>query len=119
MNLHFHCPHCDQHLSGDVPPVGSEATCPGCGHDFKVAGAMPVHHPHHPPSREQVRRDEARGRTMAFLVIGGAAMLLGLAVWGVSIAMSWRQDGEDLREPKPGAREVFRDAFDPATKAAE
>ena len=111
MNLHFHCPHCDQHLSGDVPPAGSEATCPGCGMTFRVAGAVPARRHHHPPSREQIRREEARGRTMFFLIIGGATLLLGMAIWGVSIAMSWRKEAQELAQNKPRAIEAFRDAL--------
>ena len=112
MNLHFICPHCGQHLSGDVPPVGTEANCPSCGNGFRVAGAVPVRHHHHPPSREQMRREEARGRTMFFLIIGGAALLLGLLGWGASVAMSWRREAQELSQQKPGAIEAFREALD-------
>ena len=59
-----------------------------------------------------MRREEARGRTMFFLIIGGAAVLMGLLVWGVSIAMSWRKEADELRQTKPGAKDAFIEALD-------
>jgi len=111
MNLHFICPHCGQHLEGDVPPVGSDATCPSCGNGFKVAAAVPARHHHHAPDREQLRREEARGKTMFFLIIGGAALLLGLLGWGVSVALSWREDAREVSGKKPGAVDAFVDVL--------
>ena len=78
MNLHFICPHCGQHLSGDVPPVGSEAHCPACAQDFRVAGAVVVKHHHHTPTRQERQREESRAKMMFLAIIGGSVVLLSL-----------------------------------------
>ncbi len=48
---------------------------------------------------------------MFFLIIGGAALLLGLIAWGVSIAISWRDEARELSQKKPGAIDAFIEAL--------
>jgi S1-C subfamily serine protease len=98
MNLHFICPHCGQHLEGDVPPVGSEATCPACGMEFRVAGAVPARR--HPPSRAQERKEEARARMIIFAVIAGSACVLGLIAWLASALITSRREAREAKQDR-------------------
>ncbi|MFA6546308.1 MAG: hypothetical protein WCS99_17955 [Limisphaerales bacterium] len=45
MDVSFHCPKCDLHISSDAEAVGEEINCPQCEHTFRIPPGRPARDP--------------------------------------------------------------------------
>ena len=45
MDVSFHCPSCDLHISADADAVGEEINCPQCEHPFRIPPGRPASEP--------------------------------------------------------------------------
>ena len=45
MDVSFHCPSCDLHISADADAVGEEINCPQCEHSFRIPPGRPASEP--------------------------------------------------------------------------
>ena len=45
MDVSFHCPSCNLHISADADAVGEEINCPQCEHPFRIPPGQPATEP--------------------------------------------------------------------------